>query len=185
MATVSRNRNHTLLNLRNSTIIHQSEVPEALVGTLRRTLEYKQGQAGTRMLSLMHSVYIGIRAIGYSELDMASPSSPHVHVLEDEESIDPVLPASPPLVTVESPNQHPLPSEGNETDDYEEDHEEDPEKDPEEDPDEEPSDHVSPTLCAPQRPRFESDDIARLTWEVKWADDRIEQPAQELRDANA
>ncbi|KAD6795336.1 hypothetical protein E3N88_06232 [Mikania micrantha] len=41
------------------------------------------------------------------------------------------------------------------------------------------------TLRAPKRPRFESDDIARLTWEAKWADDRIEQLAQELKDVNA
>ncbi|KAD6118825.1 hypothetical protein E3N88_10096 [Mikania micrantha] len=98
---------------------------------------------------------IGIKAIGYSELDMAAPSPPpHVHVLEDEEPIAPVLPASPPLVAVESPNQHPLPSEGSKPDDYEEDPEEDPKEDLEEDPKQDP-------------------------------DEEIEQLAQEHRDANA
>ncbi|KAD3639995.1 hypothetical protein E3N88_29218 [Mikania micrantha] len=55
---------------------------------------------------------------------------------------------------------------------------------PEEDPDEESSNCMPPTLRAPKRPRFESDEISRLTWKAKWVDDRIEQLAQELRDAN-
>ncbi|KAD3336745.1 hypothetical protein E3N88_32264 [Mikania micrantha] len=78
--------------------------------------------------------------------------------------------------------------------DYEEDPEEDPVADSEEDPDEdapeedpaeESSDRMPPTFRASKMPRFESDDIARLTWESKWANDRIEHIAQELRDVNA
>ncbi|KAD2393339.1 hypothetical protein E3N88_40316 [Mikania micrantha] len=46
-------------------------------------------------------------------------------------------------------------------------------------------DRMPPTFRASKRPRFESDDIARLTWESKWANDRIEHIAQELRDVNA
>ncbi|KAD6796100.1 hypothetical protein E3N88_06996 [Mikania micrantha] len=52
-------------------------------------------------------------------------------------------------------------------------------------PTRESSDWMPPTFRASKRPRFESDDIVRLTWESKWANDRIEHLAQELRDANA
>ncbi|KAD5960574.1 hypothetical protein E3N88_12046 [Mikania micrantha] len=62
---------------------------------------------------------------------------------------------------------------------------EDPEEAPEEDPAEESSYRMPPTFRASKRPRFESDDVARLTWESKWANDRIENIAQELRDVNA
>ncbi|KAD3336844.1 hypothetical protein E3N88_32363 [Mikania micrantha] len=43
---------------------------------------------------------------------------------------------------------------------------------------------MPPRFRACNRPRFESDDVARLTWESKWANDRIEHMAQELRDVN-
>ncbi|KAD4586584.1 hypothetical protein E3N88_24185 [Mikania micrantha] len=61
----------------------------------------------------------------------------------------------------------------------------DPQKAPEEDPTEESSYRMPPRFHACKRPRFESDDVARLTWESKWANDRIEHMAQELRDVNA
>ncbi|KAD4888014.1 hypothetical protein E3N88_20087 [Mikania micrantha] len=87
--------------------------------------------------------------------------------------------------------------EDSEEDPDEDDPEEDPEEDPnealqedpheapEEDPAKESSDRMPPTFLAPKRPRFESDDIARLTWGSKWANDKIEHIAQELRDVNA
>ncbi|KAD6454651.1 hypothetical protein E3N88_09357 [Mikania micrantha] len=61
----------------------------------------------------------------------------------------------------------------------------DPQQAPEEDPTEESSYRMPPRFRACKRPRFKSDDVARLTWESKWANDRIEHMAQELRDVNA
>ncbi|KAD7117241.1 hypothetical protein E3N88_04509 [Mikania micrantha] len=44
---------------------------------------------------------------------------------------------------------------------------------------------MPPRFRACKRPRFESDDVARLTWESKSANDRIEHMAHELQDVNA
>ncbi|KAD5318111.1 hypothetical protein E3N88_18057 [Mikania micrantha] len=99
---------------------------------------------------------------------------------------------------VEDPEEDPV---ENPDEDPEEDPEEDPQEDPEDDPQEEPqrdpgkapvedsseesSYRMPPRFRACKRPRFESDDVTRLTWESKWANDRIEHMAQELRDVNA
>ncbi|KAD4982105.1 hypothetical protein E3N88_18776 [Mikania micrantha] len=92
----------------------------------------------------------------------------------------------------EDPEEDPVedldedPEEDPEEDDPEEDPQDDPEEDPQEDPQEDPTEESSyrmpPRFRASKRPRFESDDIARLTWESKRANDRIEHLAQELKD---
>ncbi|KAD7117059.1 hypothetical protein E3N88_04327 [Mikania micrantha] len=78
-------------------------------------------------------------------------------------------------VTEEDPQEDPK-------DDPQAEPQRDPEKAPMEDSTEESSYRMPPRFRACKRPRFESDDIARLTWESKWANDQIEHMAQELRD---
>ncbi|KAD3640601.1 hypothetical protein E3N88_29824 [Mikania micrantha] len=84
---------------------------------------------------------------------------------------------------VEDPEEDP--EEEDPEDDAQEEPQRNPEKAPVEDSTEESSYRMPPRFRACKSPRFESDDIARLTWESKWANDRIEHMAQELRDVNA
>ncbi|KAD4586423.1 hypothetical protein E3N88_24024 [Mikania micrantha] len=130
---------------------------------------------------------IGIRDIGYSELDMASSSSaPYIHIvdLEDDEPVAPVPPSSP-APSIPSPP----PSERDDSD-PEEDPDEDPEEEPAEDtqeiPAEGPSTHPPPALDVPEpkRQQTDSEEIAQLCQDLYWANDRIEYNVRELWDAN-
>ncbi|KAD3336527.1 hypothetical protein E3N88_32046 [Mikania micrantha] len=141
------------------------------------------------------SKQIGIRDIGYSELDMASSSSaPYIHIVdsEDEEPVAPVPPSSPA-----PPIPSPPPSERDDSD-PEEDPKENPDEDPKEEPKEEPAEdtqeipaegpstHPPPALDVPEtkRQRTDSEEIAQLRQDLYWANERIEYNVRELWDAN-
>ncbi|KAD3069359.1 hypothetical protein E3N88_37239 [Mikania micrantha] len=142
---------------------------------------------------------------------MASSSSAPYICIDDSEDEEPIVPAPPssPAPPIPSPPPYERddsdPEEDPEEDpdeDPEEDPDEDPEEDPDEDPDEDPeeepvegtqeipaegpSTHSPPVLDVPEpkRQRTDAEEIAKLSEDLYWVNDRIEYNVRELWDAN-